>query len=113
MDVEPEPPQPTEPVAPPFLLPPTRSGCVRQFPTQYQDLLPNSQSQVPHLPVVPKPQLKLPLLCHRLFLLNQKNPTFSIYRLILMTLVSFGFVILRIISNYNLFQVTVVFNTCD
>ena len=37
------------------------------------------------------PQLKLPLLCHRLFLLNQTNPTFSIYRLILMTLVSFGF----------------------
>ena len=37
------------------------------------------------------PQLKLPLLCHRLFLLNQTNPTFSIYRLILTTLVSFGF----------------------
>ena len=42
MDVDPEPPQPTEPVAPPFLLPPTWSGRVQQFPTQYQDFLPNS-----------------------------------------------------------------------
>ena len=47
--------QPTAPPAmpPPFLPPPTKSGRVRQFPTRYQDFLPNSRSQVPHMPVVP------------------------------------------------------------
>ena len=55
MDIDPEPPQPTAPAVPPFLPPATKSGRVRQFPSRYQDFLPSSRSQVPHLPVVPKP----------------------------------------------------------
>ena len=54
--VDPDPPaHPIEPAAPPFLPPPTKSGRVQQFPNQYQDFLPNSRTQVPHLPVVPEP----------------------------------------------------------
>jgi hypothetical protein len=61
MDIDlepPQPPQPTEPVALPFLPPPTKSGRVRQFPSRYQDFLPNSRSQVPHLPAVPEPPVE-------------------------------------------------------
>ena len=54
MDIDPVLPQPTAPVAPPFLPPATKSGRVRQFPSRYQDFLPNSRSQVPHLPAFPK-----------------------------------------------------------
>ena len=55
MDIDLELPQPTATVTAPILLPPTKSGRVRQFPSRYQDFLPNSRSQVPHLPVVPDP----------------------------------------------------------
>jgi hypothetical protein len=55
MDIDPDLAQPTATVAAPFLPPPTKSGRVRQFPTRYQDFLPSSRSQVPHLPVVPDP----------------------------------------------------------
>ena len=55
MDIESELPQPTAHVAPPFLPPPTKSGRARKFPNRYQDFLPSSRSQVPHLPVVPEP----------------------------------------------------------
>jgi hypothetical protein len=59
MDIDSELPQPTAPVAPPFLPPPTKSGRVRQFPSRYQDFLPSSRSRVPHLPVVPEPPVKI------------------------------------------------------
>jgi hypothetical protein len=55
MDIDSEPPQPTAPEPPSFLPPPTKSGRVRQFPSRYQDFLPSSRSQVPHLPVIPDP----------------------------------------------------------
>ena len=51
MDLDPEPPHISEPVAPLFIPPPTTSGRVRQFPTRYQDFLPNSRARVPHMPV--------------------------------------------------------------
>jgi len=51
MDIDPEP----GPVAPVYVPPPTTSGQVRQFPNRYQDFLPNSQTQVPHMPAVPVP----------------------------------------------------------
>jgi len=57
MDIDPDPPHPTEPMASTFVLPPTRSGRVRNFPSRYQDFLPNSRMQVPHMPVVPDPSV--------------------------------------------------------
>ena len=59
MDIDPEPPHPTELVAPQFLPPPTKSGRVRKFPSRYQDFLPTSRSQVPHLPAVPEPPVEV------------------------------------------------------
>ena len=59
MDIDAEPPHPTEPVTPQFLPPPTKSGCVQKFPSRYHDFLPNSQTQVPHLPAVPEPPVKV------------------------------------------------------
>ena len=55
MDIDLELLQPTAPLAPPFLPPATKSGRVRQFLSRYQDFLPSSRSQVPHLPVFPEP----------------------------------------------------------
>jgi Plavaka transposase len=56
MDIDHEPSNLTEPVAStPFLPPPTKSGRIRQFPNRYQDFLPYSRTQVPHLPVVQEP----------------------------------------------------------
>ena len=46
-------------MAPQFLPPPTKSSHVRKFPSQYQDFLPTSQSQVPHLPAVPEPPVEV------------------------------------------------------
>ena len=54
VDVDSELPQPTAPAPPPFLPPPTKSGRARKFPTRYQDFLPSSRSQIPHLPVIPE-----------------------------------------------------------
>lgn len=54
-DIDPELPQPAAPVATPLLLPATKSGRVRKLPIRYQDFLPSSRSQIPHLPVVPEP----------------------------------------------------------
>jgi len=51
MDIDPE----LGPVAPVYVPPPTTSGRVRQFPNRYQDFLPNSRTQVPHMPAVLDP----------------------------------------------------------
>jgi Plavaka transposase len=55
MDIDSEPLHPPKPVAPVYVPPPTTSGRVRQFPNRYQDFLPYSRTQVPHLPVAPDP----------------------------------------------------------
>ena len=47
-------PQP-EPPKSPFQPAPTKSGRQRRFPRHYQDFLPNSSTQIPHLP--PKPTI--------------------------------------------------------
>lgn len=39
------------PSTPAFVPPPTTSGRTRQFPVRYQDFLPNSRTQVPHMPI--------------------------------------------------------------
>src|ERR1700678_1471819 len=36
--------------SPQFIPPPTTSGRQRRFPQQYHDFLPNSTTQLPHLP---------------------------------------------------------------
>jgi Plavaka transposase len=59
IDIEPPHPEATEPLAS-FLPPPTKSGRIRQFPSRYQDFLPNSRTQVPHLPAVPEPSFRVP-----------------------------------------------------
>jgi len=41
------------PSPPPFVPPPTRSGRARKFPKKFVDFLPNSTTQLPHLPARP------------------------------------------------------------
>lgn len=59
MDIDIEPAQPKKPPTAPFLPPPTTSGRLRRFPTHFKDFLPNSLSQVPHLPVFPEPHVEV------------------------------------------------------
>ena len=42
--------EPEKEPSPQFIPPPTTSGCQQRFPQRYHDFLPNSTTQLPHLP---------------------------------------------------------------
>ena len=42
--------EPEKEPSPPFIPPLTTSGCQQRFPQRYHDFLPNSTTQLPHLP---------------------------------------------------------------
>jgi hypothetical protein len=51
-------PEPIKDPTPEFQPPPTTSGRQRRFPRQYQDFLPSSTTNIPHMP--PKPAIQPP-----------------------------------------------------
>jgi len=51
------------PSLPIFVPPPTRSGRARKFPNKYVDFLPNSTTQLPHLPACPPRPVAQPRSC--------------------------------------------------